>query len=95
VGSQWSTRGGDADRTELSRSTVIAHQQVNIGGQAYPVWVIDTHTDISGAESGDRDQRWWWSPDLAAPLRWTDRISASRSGATYSNDLTVSMTRVP
>ena len=94
-GASWQTNGGDGARTEHGSFQVVGQENVTVGGHAYATWVIDAHVSMSGDESGTRDQRWWWSPDLAVPLKWHESLSGKRSGATYSEDVTVSVVGLP
>lgn len=94
-GEAWQTDGGDGGRTERGSFQVVGQDTVTVAGHSYPTWVIDTHVSMSGDESGSRDQRWWWSPDLAVPLKWHESLSGQRSGATYSEDVTVSVVGLP
>lgn len=95
VGATWSGTGGDADRTEKYTSTVTGSETVEIAGHRVPVFVIDTRTTFSGSESGERTRRWWYAPSLAMPVKWADTTSGGRSGATYSNEITVTVSRLP
>jgi hypothetical protein len=89
VGDTWSDKGGDADRTETSSSKVVRTEAVTIGGASVPTYVIGTSTSFTGSESGSRQQTWWYSPAWAMPVKWTERINGQRSGASYSEDVTV------
>ncbi|MCU1622928.1 MAG: hypothetical protein JWL79_1773, partial [Frankiales bacterium] len=95
VGSSWSNKGGDADRTETSSSKVTGRQTLTVAGHATPTWVIETTTKISGSESGDRSQTWWYAPGWAMPVKWTETIHGQRSGASYSESVTVSVLSRP
>jgi hypothetical protein len=50
---------------------------------------------MTGDEKGTRDQRWWFSPDLGVPLKWHESLKGSRSGATYSEDVTCTVVGTP
>jgi len=95
AGASWHTDGGDGARTERGAFQVVGQENVTVAGHTYLTWVIDTHVSMSGDETGTRDQRWWWSPDLAVPLKWHESLSGKRSGATYSEDVTVSVVGLP
>ena len=95
VGAEWHNRTGDANRTEDATFKVVGTASVTYNGRSYPTYVIDASIDMSGDESGSRDQRWWYSPDLGMPLRWHESLSGQRSGATYSEDVTVSVVSGP
>jgi hypothetical protein len=95
VGATWSGTGGDADRTEKYTSTVTGLDTVTIAGHRVSVFVIDTRTDFTGSESGERTRRWWYAPSLAMPVKWTDTTSGGRSGAKYSNEITVTVAGLP
>jgi len=95
TGERWSTSGGDSARTERGSFQVLGTDTVTIAGHSYRTWVIDTHITMSGSETGSRDQRWWWSPDLGIPVKWHESLSGKRSGATYSEDVTVSVVGLP
>jgi hypothetical protein len=94
-GESWSTDGGDGNRTERGAFQVLGTDTVTIAGHSYQTWVIDTHVSMSGSEAGSRDQRWWWSPQLGIPVKWHESLSGKRSGATYSEDVTVSVVGLP
>ena len=95
VGQSWNNSGGDSGRTESGSSKVVGTATLSVGGHAYRTFVIDTHLDMSGSEKGSRDQRWYWSPDLGVPLKWHESLSGSRSGATYSEDVTFTVVGTP
>lgn len=95
AGSSWRTNGGDGTRTERGSFQVVGQESVTVGGHSYLTWVIDANISMTGDESGTREQRWWWSPDLAIPLKWHESLSGKRSGATYSEDVTVSVVGLP
>lgn len=95
VGATWSGTGGDADRTEKYTSVVTSAETLEIAGLRVPVFVIDTRTTFSGSESGERTRRWWYAPSLAMPVKWADTTSGGRSGAKYSNEITVTVSRLP
>lgn len=95
VGQTWSGTAGDADRTESYRTRVTGTEVLTVGGIRVPVHVLETETEFTGAEAGTRTQRWWYSPRHAMPLRWSDRTEGSRSGATYTAELTVSVVSLP
>ncbi|HJP66895.1 MAG TPA: hypothetical protein VKA30_11410 [Actinomycetota bacterium] len=88
VGAEWSGASGDADRTEHYRATVLQTETLSVAGRSVPTFVIETRIDLTGSESGHRLQRWWYAPSLGMPVRWYEEISASRSGATYSERAT-------
>ena len=95
VGQSWRNDGGDSGRTESGSSQVVGTATVVVAGYSYRTLVIDTHLDMTGDEKGSRDQRWWWSPDLGVPLKWHESLSGSRSGATYSEDVTFTVVSTP
>jgi hypothetical protein len=95
IGSTWRNHGGDGSRTEEGSSQVVDTAYVTVAGRAYRTYVIDTHLTLSGDESGSRDQRWWFSPDLGIPVKWHESLTGSRSGATYSEDATFRVVSLP
>ena len=95
AGETWHTKGGDSGRTESGDFQVLGTDTVVIAGHSYQTWVIDTHVSMSGSETGSREQRWWWSPQLGIPVKWHESLSGQRSGATYSEDVTVSVVGLP
>ena len=95
AGATWTTKGGDGGRTETASFQVAGQQTVTVAGHSYDTWVIDSHVSMSGDETGTRDQRWWYSPDLGMPLKWHESLSGKRSGATYSENVTVSVVGLP
>lgn len=95
VGAQWSGTGGDAERTETYRTKVTGTDVISLAGVKILVYVVETNSEFTGSEKGTRLQRWWYAPSLAMPLRWSDRTQGSRTGATYTNDVTVTVTSLP
>jgi hypothetical protein len=95
VGASWTNHGGDADRTESSSSKVARTETLTVGGQRVPTYVLDTTTSFTGSESGSRTQTWWYSPAWAMPVKWTEQINGQRSGASYSEDVTVTVLSRP
>jgi hypothetical protein len=95
VGASWHNHGGDGNRTEDATSKVVGTTQLTVNGRSYLTYVIDTHVDMTGDEKGTRDQRWWFSPDLGVPLKWHESLKGSRSGATYSEDVTCTVVGTP
>jgi len=94
-GESWHNDGGDGARTEKATSKVVGTDSVVVDGRSYTTWVIDTHVEMSGDEQGSRDQRWWWSPALGIPVKWHETLSGNRSGAAYSEDVTISVVGLP
>lgn len=95
VGARWSSRGGDAERTEDAASEVLRAERVVVAGRSLDTWVVETRVRISGDESGTRVQRWWWAPSLALPVKVEEHITAQRSGGEYSSDVTVTVVELP
>jgi hypothetical protein len=95
VGATWHSHGGDSNRTEDATTKVVGTTNLTVGGRSYLTYVIDTHVEMSGDENGTRDQRWWFSPDYGMPLKWHESLSGSRSGATYSEDVTCTVVGTP
>jgi hypothetical protein len=95
VGASWHSKGGDSSRTEDATASVVGTERVTVAGTSYLTYVIDTNVKMTGSETGNRAQRWWWSPTLAIPLKWHESLSGSRSGASYSEDVTCSVVALP
>jgi hypothetical protein len=95
VGATWHSKGGDSARTEDARATVTGTTQLTVEGHRYLTYIIDTTVKMTGSEDGSRTQRWWYAPGLGVPLKWHERLSGSRSGATYSADFTCTVTELP
>jgi hypothetical protein len=95
VGATWHSHGGDANRTEDASSKIAGTTHLTVAGRSYLTYVIDTRIAMSGSESGTRDQRWWWAPALGVPLKWSESLSGSRSGASYSADVTCTVSKLP
>jgi hypothetical protein len=95
VGARWSTTTGDSDRTEDATSQVLRTEPVRLAGAEVATYVIETTVRITGSETGSRLQRWWYAPSLALPVKWFEHIDGSRSGATYSEDATVTVVATP
>jgi hypothetical protein len=92
VGKSWHYKGGGADRTEDATSKVLRTETLVIGGQRVLTYVIHTATSFTGGESGTRDQTWWYAPTWAMPVKWHEKQSGHRSGASYSGDITATVT---
>ena len=95
VGAQWTGTGGDAERTETYRTKVTGRDVLTLAGRKVAVFVVETASEFTGSEKGTRVQRWWYAPEFAMPLRWSDRTQGSRAGATYTNDVTVTVSSLP
>ena len=95
TGTSWTNEGGDADREEKGTSRVVRTEVLAVAGQQVLTYVIQTTITISGSESGGRTQTWWWSPAWAVPVKWSEHIEGRRSGASYSEDVTVTVTSRP
>jgi hypothetical protein len=95
VGAGWSSTGGDSSRTEAAQSKVLRVENVAVAGTAVKTYVIETRVDVTGSETGSRLQRWWYAPSLALPVKWFEHIDGSRSGATYSEDATITVVGLP
>jgi hypothetical protein len=95
VGEHWSSHGGDSSRTEDTSSMVSGTSTVTVQGSTYPVYVVVTHVTMTGSEHGTRVQTWWYSPTLAMYLQFAERINASRTGLSYTENYTSTVTRLP
>lgn len=95
VGTSWSGKAGNDKRLEDYTTQIARTDAVTVGGRAYPVYVIESTATFTGSESGERRRVWWFSPDLGVPLKWTDYIKGGRSGASFTNDVTVTVTELP
>ena len=95
VGASWHNRGGGSSRTEDATTKVLRTETLTIGGEAVPTYVIETTTSFTGDESGTRDQTWWYAPSWALPVKWHEKQSGHRSGASYSGDITATVLAHP
>ncbi|MCW2544176.1 MAG: hypothetical protein JWM40_1728 [Frankiales bacterium] len=95
VGQSWSNSGGGSERTEKGTWKVERQETLTIAGVKVPTWVITDTVALSGNETGDRTQTWWYSPTWAMPVKWIEQIHGSRSGASYSENVTVSVLSRP
>jgi hypothetical protein len=95
VGAHWSSTGGDAQRTETASTRVLRAETLTVSGRRIPTYVVETKVQISGSESGNRTQRWWWAPSLALPVRVFEEISAQRSGGQYTSSAATTVTALP
>jgi hypothetical protein len=95
VGSTWHNHGGGTARTETGTSRVLRRTSVTIKGTAYPVFEIATKLAVTGSQTGQRDQTWWYSPELAMPLKFSETVNGQRSGATYAESYTASVVSLP
>jgi hypothetical protein len=91
VGASWHYQGGGSNRTEDSTAKVARTETLTIGGEQVLTYVITTTTSFTGSESGTRDQTWWYAPSWALPVKWHDKQSGHRSGASYSGDITATV----
>jgi hypothetical protein len=95
VGAHWASTGGDAQRTEEISARVLRTETLTVAGRRIPTYVVETHVQITGSESGSRTQRWWWAPSLALPVRVFEEITAQRSGGQYTSSATTTVTGLP
>lgn len=95
VGASWSGKGGNDKRLESYTTKVARKDVVVVAGRSFPVFVIESASTFTGAESGERRRVWWFSPLRGMPLKWTDFIKGGRSGASFTNDVTVAVTSLP
>jgi hypothetical protein len=95
VGASWHNHGGGTSRTETGTSQVVRRTTVSIQGTSYPVYEIVTKLTMTGSETGTRDQTWWYSPQLAMPLKFSETLQGKRSGANYSESYTASVISLP
>ena len=95
VGATWTSRGGDAERTESGSSRVLRTEDLRVGSRSYRTWVVETAIEFSGDESGSRTTRWWFAPELGLPLQVYERTEAGRSGASYVAEQTTTVTSLP
>jgi hypothetical protein len=95
VGRSWHYTGGGADRTEDAAFRVLRTETLTVAGQQVLTYVISTTTSFTGSESGTRDQTWWYAPSWAMPVKWHEKQSGHRSGASYSGDITATVTSRP
>ena len=95
VGASWHNHGGGASRTEDATTKVLRTESLQIQGRSVLTYVIETTTSFTGDESGTRDQTWWYAPSWAMPVKWHEKQSGHRSGASYSGDLTATVLAHP
>lgn len=95
VGASWTGKAGNDKRMESYTTKVDRKDVVRVAGRPYPVYVVESSATFTGAETGERRRVWWFSPELGVPLRWTDYVKGGRSGAAFSNDVSVEVTDLP
>jgi hypothetical protein len=95
VGNRWHNNGGGTARTEAGKSQVVKRTSMRIKGTAYPVYKIVTTLTMTGSETGQRDETWWYSPQLAMPLKFSETVTGQQSGATYTESYTASVVSLP
>jgi hypothetical protein len=95
VGASWHNHGGSSDRTEDATTKVLRTETLTIHGERVLTYVIETTTSFTGGESGTRDQTWWYAPSWAMPVKWHEKQSGHRSGASYSGDITATVLARP
>lgn len=69
-GDAWVERYSMDEVRVVTRARVLRAATVDVGGTRVPVVIIDKKGVVSGPIEGFRDDRLWWSPDLAMPVRW-------------------------
>ena len=95
VGASWHNHGGGPNRTEDATTTVLRTEVLAIQGRRVLTYVIETTTSFTGDESGTRDQTWWYARSWAMPVKWHEKQSGHRSGASYSGDITATVLAHP
>jgi hypothetical protein len=95
VGKSWHNHGGGSSRTETGTSQVVKKTSLSVQGKSYAVYEIATKLTMTGSETGTRDQVWWYSPQLAMPLKFSESLQGQRSGAKYSEGYTASVVSLP
>lgn len=95
VGASWHNHGGGPNRTEDATTKVLRTEVLQIQGRSVLTYVIETTTSFTGDESGTRDQTWWYAPSWAMPVKWHEKQSGHRSGASYSGDITATVLAHP
>lgn len=95
VGKSWHYKGGGNNRTEDASFKVLRTETLSVAGRQVVTYVVQTTTTFTGDESGTRDQTWWYAPSLAMPVKWREKQSGHRSGASYSGDITATVISTP
>jgi hypothetical protein len=95
VGASWTYKGGGDSRTETSTFTVDRTETLTVAGERVLTYVIHAASSFSGDETGTRDQTWWYAPTWAMPIKWHDKQSGGRSGASYTGDITATVLSHP
>jgi hypothetical protein len=95
LGAGWHYQGGGSSRTEDATFRVLRTESLTIGGRQVLTYVIGTTTSFTGDESGTRDQTWWYAPSWSMPVKWHEKQTGKRSGASYSGDVTVTVLAHP
>ncbi len=95
VGASWHYKGGGSSRTEDATFSVQRTEYLTIQGHQVLTYVVHTATSFTGDESGTRDQTWWYAPSWAMPVKWHEKQSGHRSGASYSGDITATVVAGP
>ena len=95
VGKSWHYTGGGSNRTEDATFQVLRTETLTIAGRAISTYVIRTTTSFTGDESGTRDQTWWYAPSLALPVKWHEKQTGQRSGASYTGEITSTVVSLP
>lgn len=73
----------------MKRTSLAVH------GTRYLVYEIVTKLAMTGSETGERDQTWWYAPSLGMPLKFSESLHGQRSGASYSESYTATVVRMP
>jgi hypothetical protein len=95
VGSSWHNHGGGSSRVETGNSTVARKGLLKVAGKNYLVYEIVTKLQMTGSETGERDQTWWYSPELGIPLKFSETLHGKRSGASYAESYSASVISLP
>jgi hypothetical protein len=95
VGNTWHNKGGGSARTETGTSNVVKRSSLQVGGTSYQVYEIVTKLALTGNETGERDQTWWYAPSLGVPLKFSETLHGHRSGANYAESYTATVIGLP
>ena len=95
VGQRWSTTAVTQDRTEKATVTVLRRERVTVPAGTFDAYVFDVTGSFNGSQSGTFHSVEWFVPSLKTWVKTTQSTRATRSGATFTSDYTLSLVSGP
>lgn len=95
VGQRWTTRALTQDRTEDATVTVLRREKVTVPAGTFDAYVFDVSGTFAGSQSGTFHSVEWFVPSLETWVKTTQSTRATRSGATFTSEYTLSLVSGP